>query len=197
MSEEKQRWITGKSGGAREAWLAVLGWSGIFLPRLLLGLVVWVVLTVVTFYVADWAHPEAELIRDLPRWFFIVIPLLPVFVIALMGFLFFRCSGERRENGRITVDPLIYAGQEAPAIGTKTGELPPTESMAPALAAGAEGGYFYVGPDNEPVGPISWAVLLQLRRSGTIADETFVAREGESDWGPLKPRLAELESPAT
>jgi len=67
----------------------------------------------------------------------------------------------------------------------------------PAPAPNAEGGYFYVGPDNEPVGPISWAVLLQLRRSGTIADETFVAREGESDWGPLKPRLAELESPAT
>ncbi len=197
MSEEKQRWITGESGGAREAWLAVLGWSGIVLPWLLLGFVVWVVLTVVTFYVAGWAHPEAELIRDFPRWFFIVILLLPVFVIALMGVLIFRCSGERRENGRIAVEPPRDAPREAPAIGTNTGELPPTESMAPALAARAEGGYFYVGPDNEPVGPISWSVLLQLRLSGTIKDETFVAREGESDWGPLKPRLAESGSPAT
>ena len=117
--------------------------------------------------------------------------------VVLMVILFFRCSGIRQENRRIAVDPLIDAGQEAPVIGTKTGELPLTELMAPAPAPNAEGGYFYVGPDNEPVGPISWAVLLQLRRSGTIADETFVAREGESDWGPLKHRLAELESSAT
>jgi len=197
MSEEKQRRITGKSGGPREAWSAFLGWSGIILLRLLLGFVVWVALTVVTFFIAARAHPEAEILGEFPRWFFIVILLLPVLVIALIGFLFSRGSGERREIGRIAVEPPLDAPREAPAIGTKTGELPPTESMAPALAAGAEGGYFYVGPDNEPVGPISWAVLLQLRRSGTIADETFVAREGESDWGPLKPRLAELESPAT
>jgi len=195
MSEEKQRRITGKSGGAREAWLAALGWGGIFLPRLLLGFVVWVALTVVTFFIAARAHPEAEFIRDFPRWFFIVILLLPILVIVLMGFLFSRGSGERREIGRIAVEPPLDDPREAPAISTKTGELSPTDSMAPALAAGAEGGYFYVGPDNEPVGPISWAVLLQLRRSGTIEDETFVAREGESDWGPLKPRLAELESP--
>ena len=197
MSEEKQRRITGKSAGAREAWLAVLGWSGIFLPRLLLGFVVWAILTVATFYVAGWAHPEAEFIRDFPRWFFIVLLLLPVLVFALMGFLFFGRPGEPRENGRIAVEPPLDAPREAPVISPKTGELPPTESMAPALAAGAEGGYFYVGPGNEPVGPISWAVLLQQRRSGTIADETFVAREGESDWWPLKLRLAESESPAT
>lgn len=114
--------------------------------------------------------------------------------IVLMVILFFRCSGE---CGRITMEPPLDAPREAPAIGPKAGALTPTESMAPALEAGAERGYFYVGPGNEPVGPISWAVLLQLRRSGTIADDTFVAREGESDWGPLKPRLAESESPAT
>jgi hypothetical protein len=82
MSEEKQRRIKGKSEGPGKAWLAVLGWSGIFLLRLLLGLVVWAALTAISFSLAGRAHPEAKIVRELPRWFFIVVPLLPVLAIA-------------------------------------------------------------------------------------------------------------------
>lgn len=324
MSGERE--VAGKSlaGNSGVIWGPGLRAIRIYLLRLLLGFGLWIIAAMSALGLVNRTHPEAKILRDAPTWFFLVLPLLPVLVIALvvfspskkgrrpghfrgrveaiaatrllllpamgmqlfvvfdggfgwgvanflvavgacflvalaldekpsrqflyllaagshglfaclaaffviaatststnrgptyavlqieaiawlgaipsiilMGVLFFRCSGERWENGRIAVEPPLDAPREAPVIGTKIGELSPTESMAPALAAGAEGGYFYVGPDNEPVGPISWTVLLQLRRSGTIADETFVAREGESDWGPLKPRLAELESPAT
>lgn len=42
--------------------------------------------------------------------------------------------------------------------------------------------YFYLGPDNNPVGPVPESVLRQLAASGTVAPDTMVAREGASEW---------------
>lgn len=47
-------------------------------------------------------------------------------------------------------------------------------------------GFFYLGPNNEPIGPISSDVLLQFRESGVVNDDTLVAPEGESEWKPLR-----------
>lgn len=53
--------------------------------------------------------------------------------------------------------------------------------------------FHYLGPNNEPVGPISSDVLLQFRESGVVTDETLVAPEGESEWKPLRSFLEVVE----
>jgi hypothetical protein len=42
--------------------------------------------------------------------------------------------------------------------------------------------YFYLGPDDQIQGPITLPLLRNLRATGKISDETFVAPVGSSDW---------------
>lgn len=56
-----------------------------------------------------------------------------------------------------------------------------------------EAGFFYVGPGNEPIGPVSTDVLLQLRQSGVVNDQTMVAPEGETEWKPLRAYIEVVE----
>lgn len=86
--------------------------------------------------------------------------------------------------------PSMPEGQpEAPhREGTANEDTPTPESST---------AFHYLGLDNEPIGPISPDVLLQLRESGLVTDETLVAPEGASRWKPLHAYLEVTEEAPT
>jgi len=131
---------------------------------------------------------------------------IPPFV--LLGWLFFRCrrrlngegsGGSRRQPASRSSlrEECDISSQESLLTDLQVGEETLSSDSPQSKIEGRlenENMFFYVGADNEPIGPISLDVLLQLRRSGAVTDETFIAREGEADWAALGDRLGELES---
>lgn len=117
--------------------------------------------------------------------------------IVIMLILFMRCSRVVRTGSCVDAISAVHAVQDAPLNDSPSGVEHPIDAPSITVQSDAESTYFYVGPDNEPVGPISRTVLCQLRRSGAISDETFVAQEGESDWVPLRECLHELDATVT
>lgn len=57
--------------------------------------------------------------------------------------------------------------------------------------------FYYLGPNNEPIGPIPPEVLLQLRESRVVTDDTLVAPVGESEWKPLRSFLEITQEEST
>ncbi len=67
--------------------------------------------------------------------------------------------------------------------------------------------YFYIGADNQAVGPVEGHAVMELRRKGLLADHTRVASEGDAIWRtyadffrsgesvPLPPPLPALPPP--
>lgn len=50
--------------------------------------------------------------------------------------------------------------------------------------------YYYLGPNQQPVGPLQLAVLRQLRESGVVQDSTLAAAEGDIEWNSVAEIIA-------
>ena len=66
----------------------------------------------------------------------------------------------------------------------------PRPGSDPAQPDTSEGTYYYLNANQEPVGPLQFKVLMQLRDIGAITDSTLAAAEGETQWHPLAEILA-------
>lgn len=121
-------------------------------------------------------------------WMGSVLPLI------LMTLLFVMCIRRLRNRNSLAGNhpgsycPALPINEVATVVEGTSGTV--SAPVAETKDQSAKR-FFYVGPNNEPIGPISSAVLFQLRRSGAVTDLTFVAHEGESDWVALGDRIIE------
>ncbi|MCB1077333.1 MAG: hypothetical protein KDM64_05825 [Verrucomicrobiae bacterium] len=60
---------------------------------------------------------------------------------------------------------------------------------------GQETLFFYLGPENEPIGPMPWRVMSQLWESGVLNDETLIAPAGGEAWETYATRRADSGPP--
>ena len=129
---------------------------------------------------------------------------LVLFQLVIILMLSRRASHSLRAAG-VTVKFFGVPFSEIPALlDPNAPELPArnVDELSPGQAADNESlkeesvldpPFYYVGPTNEPIGPITASVLLQMRESGTVTDETMVAPEGESEWKPLSAYLQRVD----
>ena len=92
--------------------------------------------------------------------------------------------------------PTLGSAAAMPAApdDVSSGSPPPLHpGHAPSSPPESTTSFFYLGPNNEPIGPISSDVLLQLRESGVVNYDTLVAQEGDSGWKPLRSFLEVAE----
>jgi len=76
-----------KTGGIGSSFVAALGWSGVFLVRLLAGFVVWGVLAGLVSFIVSLSHPEPLMMGEGPTWYLTIIWSLPLIVSASVVFL--------------------------------------------------------------------------------------------------------------
>jgi hypothetical protein len=90
----------------------------------------------------------------------------------------------------------IEASVSTQAAGSAPGEWdtrPTSHQESSATGADSKLNFYYLGPNEEPIGPISSDVLLQLRESSIVTDVTLVAPAGETQWKPLRSFLEVTE----
>ncbi|MDF1814838.1 MAG: DUF4339 domain-containing protein [Verrucomicrobiales bacterium] len=69
----------------------------------------------------------------------------------------------------------------------------PSNSDTVSSPGHTEDSFYYVGPNNESIGPVSKGVLVQLHNTGVVSSETMVAQAGQDEWEPMRNFLVNRE----